>query len=73
MDPGAPASYTKGCGQQKSQGSSEGDCTDGSVVENPPSNAGHVGSIPRRGTKIPQSEGQLSQGWQLLRPSEAKR
>ena len=30
------------------------------MVENPPSNAGHVSSIPGRGTKIPHAMGQLS-------------
>ena len=32
----------------------------GPVVKNPPSNAGDVGSIPDRGTKIPHAAGQLS-------------
>ena len=32
----------------------------GPVVKNPPSNAGDVGSIPGRGTKIPHAMGQLS-------------
>ena len=32
----------------------------GPVVKNPPSNAGHVGSIPGQGTKIPHATGQLS-------------
>ena len=32
----------------------------GLVVKNPPSNAGDVGSIPGRGTKIPHAVGQLS-------------
>ena len=32
----------------------------GPVVENPPSNAGDVDSIPGRGTKIPHAAGQLS-------------
>ena len=32
----------------------------GSVVKNPPSNAGHAGLIPGRGTKIPRAAGQLS-------------
>ena len=32
----------------------------GSVVKNPPSNAGDTGSIPGRGTKIPHAVGQLS-------------
>ena len=32
----------------------------GPVVENPPSNAGDVGSLPGRGTKIPHATGQLS-------------
>ena len=30
------------------------------VVNKPPSNAGDVGSIPGRGTKIPHAVGQLS-------------
>ena len=37
-----------------------GDFPGGPVVENPPSNAGDVGSIPGRGTKIPHAVGQLS-------------
>ena len=32
----------------------------GPVVENPPSNAGDVGSIPGQRTKIPHAVGQLS-------------
>ena len=32
----------------------------GPVVKNPPSNAGDVGSISGRGTKIPHAAGQLS-------------
>ena len=32
----------------------------GSVVKNPPSNAGDAGSVPGRGTKIPHAAGQLS-------------
>ena len=32
----------------------------GSVVKNPPSNAGDVGLIPGPGTKIPHATGQLS-------------
>ena len=32
----------------------------GPVVKTPPSNAGEVGSIPGRGTKIPHAVGQLS-------------
>ena len=32
----------------------------GPVVKNPPSNAGDVGSIPCRGTKIPRAAGQLN-------------
>ena len=32
----------------------------GPVVKNPPSNAGDVGSIPGRGTKIPHAVGQLN-------------
>ena len=30
------------------------------MVKNPPSNAGDVGSIPGRGTKIPHAVGQLN-------------
>ena len=36
------------------------DLPGGPVVKNPPSNAGDVGSIPGRGTKIPHAVGQLS-------------
>ena len=36
------------------------DFSGGPVVKNPPSNAGDVGSIPGRGTKIPHAAGQLS-------------
>ena len=32
----------------------------GLVIKNPPSNAGHRGSIPGWGTKIPHAAGQLS-------------
>ena len=32
----------------------------GTVVKNQPSNAGDMGSIPGRGTKIPHAAGQLS-------------
>ena len=32
----------------------------GPVVENPPSNAGNMSSIPGQGTKIPHVVGQLS-------------
>ena len=32
----------------------------GPVVKNPPSNAGDMGSIPGRATKIPHTTGQLS-------------
>ena len=32
----------------------------GSVVKNPPCNAGHVGSIPGWGTKLQHALGQLS-------------
>ena len=32
----------------------------GPVIKNPPSNAGDMGSIPGRGTKIPHAAGQLS-------------
>ena len=38
---------------------SSGDFPGGPVVKNPPSNAGDVGSIPCRGTKIPHAMGQL--------------
>ena len=37
-----------------------GDFPGGPVVKNPPSNAGDAGSIPGRGTKIPQAAEQLS-------------
>ena len=37
-----------------------GDFPGGSVVKNPPSNAGETGLIPGWGTKIPHAEGQLS-------------
>ena len=37
-----------------------GDFPGGPVVKNPPSNAGDVGLIPGRGTKIPHAAGQLS-------------
>ena len=37
-----------------------GDFPGGPVVKNPPSNAGDVGSIPGRGTKIPRAMEQLS-------------
>ena len=37
-----------------------GDYPGGPVVKNPPSNAGDVGSILGRGTKIPHAVGQLS-------------
>ena len=33
----------------------------GPVVKNPPSNAGDVGSVPSRETKIPHAAGQISQ------------
>ena len=36
------------------------DLSGGPVVKNPPSNAGDLGSIPGRGTKIPHAAGQLS-------------
>ena len=39
-----------------------GDFPGGPVVKNPPSNAGDVGSIPGRGTKIPHATGHLSLG-----------
>ena len=35
------------------------DFPDGSVVKNPPSNAGDAGSILGKGTKIPHAVGQL--------------
>ena len=44
------------------------DFPDGPVVKNPPSNAGDVGLIPGRGTKIPYVAGQLSPCMQLLSP-----
>ena len=44
-----------------------GDFPGGPVVKNPPANAGHAGSIPGRGTKIPHAKGQLS-----LRALEAR-
>ena len=34
----------------------------GPVVKNPPSKAGDAGSIPGRGTKVPEAAGQLSPG-----------
>ena len=37
-----------------------GDFPGGRAVKNLPSNAGDVGSIPGRGTKIPHAAGQLS-------------
>ena len=36
-----------------------GDFLGGPVVENPPSNAGDMGSNPGQGTKIPHAQGQL--------------
>ena len=36
------------------------DFPNGPVVKNPLSNAGHTGSIPGQGTKIPHATGQLS-------------
>ena len=36
------------------------DFASGPVVENPPSNAGHMGSIPGQRTKMPRAAGQLS-------------
>ena len=36
------------------------DLLGGPVIKNSPSNAGDVGSIPARGTKIPHATGQLS-------------
>ena len=44
----------------KFKGYKRGDFPGGSVVESPPSNAGDVGSIPGRATKIPHAVGQLS-------------
>ena len=41
----------------------------GSVVKNPPSNAGDAGSIPGRGTKIPHATGQLSLRTTTTEPS----
>ena len=37
-----------------------GDFPGGPVVKNPPSSAGHAGSIPGRGTRILHAAGQLS-------------
>ena len=42
------------------KGNSSRDFPGGPVVENPPANAGDMGSIPGRGTKIPHAVGQLS-------------
>ena len=39
----------------------QGDFPGGSLVENSPSSAGDVGSIPGQGTKVPHPMGQLSQ------------
>lgn len=39
-----------------------GDHTCGSVLKNPPCNAGDVGSIPGKGTKVPHVAEQLSPG-----------
>ena len=36
------------------------DCPGGSLVKNPPANAGNMGSIPSPGMKIPRAMGQLS-------------
>ena len=39
----------------------QGDFRGGSLVEDSPSSAGDVGSVPSQGTKIPHPVGQLSQ------------
>ena len=39
-----------------------GDYTGGPVLKNPPCNAGDLGSIPGKGTKIPHATEQLSPG-----------
>ena len=44
----------------------------GSVVKNPPSNAGDAGSIPGRGTKIPHAAGQLSPHATTTEPAHCK-
>ena len=41
----------------------------GPVVKNPPSNAGDMGSIPGRGTKIPHAMEQLSQNTTTAEPT----
>ena len=43
------------------------------AVGNPPSNAGDVGSIPGRGTKIPRASGQLSTWATVKRPHATTR
>jgi len=47
-----------------------GDLPAAPVVKNMPSNAGDVGSIPGRGTKIPHSPGQLNPMPQLEKPMD---
>ena len=44
----------------------------GSVVKNPPSNAGDMGSIPGRVTKIPHALGQLSWSAAITEPQSEK-
>ena len=39
------------------------------MVKNPPYNAGHAGSNPGQGTKIPQAMGQLSQCASMREPA----
>ena len=53
---GAPINTCLG----KKKTNTKRDFPGGPVVKNPPSNAGDVGSIPGRGTKIPHTTGQLS-------------
>ena len=42
------------------------------MVKNPPSNAGDVGSIPGRGTKIPHAAGQLSLRTTTTEPAQSR-
>ena len=46
-----------------------GDFLGSPVINNPPSNAGDVGLIPGRGTKIPHATEQLSQNTVTAEPS----
>ena len=43
------------------------------VIKNPPSNAGHVGSTPGRGTKIPDAKGLLSLCVTMMSPHATTR